>query len=49
MKFGSANLIAFSSGLGDGVYPSFGGIDASGMVSVVVTDFFVIAEEDFVS
>jgi hypothetical protein len=49
MKFGSANLIAFSSGLGDGVYPSFGGIDGSGMVSVIVTDFGVIAEEDLVS
>lgn len=49
MKFSSANLIAFSSGLGDGVYPSFGGIDARGELSVVVTDFGVIAEEDFVT
>jgi hypothetical protein len=42
MKFGDANLIAFSSGLGDGLYATYAGFDSSGEVSVVVTDFMVV-------
>lgn len=42
MKFGDANLIAFSSGYGDGVYATYAGQDASGEVCAVVTDFGVV-------
>jgi hypothetical protein len=49
MKFGGANVMAFSSGFGDGVYASYAGIDASGVLCVVVTDFGVVAEKDFTS
>jgi hypothetical protein len=42
MKFGESNLIAFSSGYGDGVYATYAGFDADGEVSVVVTDFSII-------
>jgi Protein of unknown function (DUF4241) len=45
MKFGDANLVAFSSGLGDGVYASYSGMDTSGCVSVIVTDFGVVDTE----
>jgi len=45
MMFGDANLIAFSSGYGDGMYASYAGFDADGEVSVVVTDFSVIPVE----
>jgi hypothetical protein len=42
MKFGDANLIAFDSGWGDGVYATYAGLDAQDRVAVVVTDFAVI-------
>lgn len=45
MKFSDANLIAFSSGYGDGVYATYAGFDADGELSVVVTDFNVIPLE----
>lgn len=34
-----ANVVAFSSGWGDGSYPSFWGFDESGAVACLVTDF----------
>ena len=37
-----ANLIAFSSGFGDGDYPSYWGLDAAGRPVVLVTDFGVL-------
>jgi hypothetical protein len=45
MKFGDANLIAFSSGFGDGAYATYAGLDAQDQVAVVVTDFAVIDRE----
>jgi hypothetical protein len=42
MRFGDANLIAFSSGLGDGLYATYAGFDSQGDVSVVITDFMVV-------
>jgi hypothetical protein len=38
-KMGDADLVAFSSGFGDGFYASYVGRDASGNVCTVVTDF----------
>lgn len=40
------NLIAFSSGYGDGGYPSYFGIDAKGEACCLVTDFFLLDEEN---
>jgi hypothetical protein len=40
-----SNVICFSSGWGDGSYPSFFGFDAEGKVAVLVTDFMVVGEE----
>jgi hypothetical protein len=45
MKFGEGNLIAFSSGLGDGLYATYAGLDSQGEVAVVVTDFMVLDED----
>jgi len=45
MSFGDANLIAFSSGYGDGMYATYVGFDTDGQVTVVVTDFSVIPDE----
>jgi hypothetical protein len=45
MKFGDGNLIAFSSGYGDGLYATYAGRDSNGHVSVVVTDFGVLPLE----
>ena len=45
MRFGDGNLIAFSSGEGDGLYATYAGLDAQGEVAVVVTDFMVIDED----
>ncbi len=42
LNYGNANLIAFSSGYGDGLYASYGGLDASGEPAVIVTDFGLI-------
>jgi len=36
------NLVCFSSGWGDGLYPSFVGRDSSGEVTGVITDFFAL-------
>lgn len=41
---GGLNLIAFSSGYGDGGYPSYFGIDAQGEPCCLVTDFFLLDE-----
>jgi len=38
----NANLIAFSSGLGDGLYATYAGYDASGDVCLAVTDFMLL-------
>jgi hypothetical protein len=40
------NVICFSSGWGDGVYPSFFGFDAEGGVAQLVTDFLVVGEAE---
>jgi hypothetical protein len=37
-----ANVIAFASGFGDGVYPSYAGLDRAGRIVVVLTDFGVL-------
>jgi hypothetical protein len=39
---GKANLLMFSSGWGDGVYPSYWGLDARGEIVELVTDFEVL-------
>jgi len=39
------NVMCFSSGWGDGSYPSFFGFDAKGKVAVLVTDFMVVGED----
>jgi hypothetical protein len=44
-KLGEGNLVAFSSGYGDGVYATYAGRDSDGQVSVVVTDFGVLPFE----
>jgi Protein of unknown function (DUF4241) len=36
------NVVAFSSGFGDGAYPSFVGLDRDGRPAVVLTDFGVL-------
>jgi hypothetical protein len=45
VKFGEGNLIAFSSGYGDGVYATYAGRDHDGHACVVVTDFGVLPFE----
>jgi hypothetical protein len=45
-SFGDTNLIAFSSGYGDGLYVTYAGFGSAGEVSVVVTDFSVIPSEN---
>ena len=39
---GGLNVVFFSSGFGDGSYPSFWGFDADGGVACLVTDFQVV-------
>jgi len=46
MKFGDANLIAFSSGDGDGMYATYAGFDSEGEVTAVVTDFAVVSSRN---
>lgn len=46
MNLGNGNLIAFSSGFGDGLYATYAGFDAQGDVTVVVTDFMVVDSEE---
>lgn len=41
-----ANLIAFSSGLGDGCYPSYFGLDEKGNPMILVTDFGVFNDNE---
>ena len=40
-----ANVIAFDSGGGDGIYPTYFGYDAEDDIVCVVTDFFVCSLE----
>lgn len=37
-----ANVVAFSSGFGDGAYPTFVGLGSDGQPAVVITDFGVL-------
>ena len=39
------NLVAFSSGYGDGFFPSFWGYDEKGILCNLITDFFTIDED----
>lgn len=41
----SHNIIAFSSGLGDGVYPSYFGYDENNEICCLVTDFGLYEDE----
>jgi hypothetical protein len=41
----AANLVACSSGYGDGAYPSWWGYDEIGGICALATDFFVLVEE----
>ena len=41
---GAENVICFSSGYGDGAYPSFFGFDAEGKVTALVTDFLILQD-----
>ena len=45
VKAEDANVVAFTSGAGDGVYASFWGLDAGGAPVVLVTEFRVIGAE----
>lgn len=42
VKLGDANIVAFSSGDGDGFYATYAGYDDAGEVSAVVTDFCML-------
>jgi len=42
MSFGDANVIAFSSGYGDGMYATWAGLDSGGEIAVVTTDFDIL-------
>ena len=39
---GGENIIAFSTGFGDGAYPTYWGLDAAGTITVAMTDFLVL-------
>lgn len=39
------NVVAFSSGYGDGAYPSFWGLDKEGTICCLITDFCIVEEE----
>ena len=41
---GEANVIAFHSGDGDGIYATYASLDAAGQVVAVVTEFGVVPE-----
>lgn len=43
-----ANIVAFSSGWGDGGYASYFGYDEAGKLVHIITDFGVVIEEDVV-
>ena len=40
------NIICFSSGWGDGIYPSFFGFSGEGHLCALVTDFFILSDEE---
>jgi uncharacterized protein DUF4241 len=40
------NIICFSSGWGDGSYPSFFGFSADGRVCMLLTDFFILTDPE---
>ncbi len=40
------NIVAFSSGFGDGAYPSFWGFDEAGQRCCLITDFITVDPED---
>lgn len=40
------NVVAFSSGYGDGAYPSFWGMDSHGVPCCLITDFCIVGEEE---
>jgi uncharacterized protein DUF4241 len=40
------NIICFSSGWGDGSYPSFFGFSADGRVCTLLTDFFILTDTE---
>lgn len=42
----SENIVCFSSGWGDGMYPSFFGYSAEGEAVALVTDFLTVSEEE---
>jgi hypothetical protein len=42
MPFGDGNLVAFSSGAGDGAYATYAGFDTDGEIALVVTDFSIV-------
>jgi hypothetical protein len=44
VKLGAANVVAFSSGYGDGFYGSYWGFDAKGALVALVTDFGLMTE-----
>ena len=44
-KCGRNDFAAFSSGYGDGAYPSYFGFDEDGKPCVLVTDFLVLEEQ----
>jgi hypothetical protein len=44
VKLGNANVVAFSSGYGDGFYASYWGFDAKGALVALVTDFGLLTE-----
>ena len=41
-----ANIVVFSSGMGDGLYASYFGFDADGNLVCLVTDFSLFSEEE---
>ena len=45
-KLGEGNLVAFSSGYGDGVYATYAGRDSDEQISAIVTDFGVLPYEE---
>lgn len=44
MKGDNRNVIMFSSGWGDGSYPTYWGTDSTGKITELVTEFFVIKD-----
>ena len=42
IKDSNQNVTIFSSGVGDGTYPSYWGIDRNGQTCELITDFLII-------